>query len=253
MLVRKNQLTYSLIHISCFKTEEFEVNLNCPERNRGTNILKIQDIPGVIKTEERFHGYCFPVKVDPRFEADEPDIDHYTAQVFQEDGVLLKEPATDYTLLHCRDALQVEAKRSKNMLDAMDNYRHEYSNNEEGRKWKYKFAKFPPGTVLSAKAMSEHAGDEESLPFRSVVLSTAHKTLGTITETWYFFKVARIDLQSSKRGRVEKKTKKSKAAIQREQQILEAAEEAAEEAALDEARAAAREARGTANPDAVMS
>jgi sarcosine oxidase delta subunit len=82
---------------------------------------------------------------------------------------------------------------------------------------------FPPGHVLSSKTIYDEAGDNEELDYEIVDVTYTHsKVAGANTEHWMHFKVARTDLRISKRGKVEKKEKKSKMAAKLEAKAAQA-------------------------------
>ena len=105
----------------------------------------------------------------------------------------------------------------------MDNARHQFENHKVLRQWKYLLLQFSLGYVLSSKAVYEDAGDNEDLDYDIMDVTYTHpQAAGATTELWMHFKVARTDLQVSKRGKVEKKEKKSKMAAKLEAKARQA-------------------------------
>jgi hypothetical protein len=202
-----------------------EVNINCPEANRELTVFQLDNIPGVIKAEERYHGYSIQILVDIRWTLDDDTIDHYTGRVWKEDALLFRLPAFPYTILHNREEMSSAGWIPDNVINSMDNARHEFENNKVLREWKYFLLQFPPGHVLSSKAVYDEAGDNEELDYDIVDVTYTHaKVTGINTEHWMHFKVARTDLRVSKRGKVEKKEKKSKMAAKLEAKARKAKE-----------------------------
>jgi hypothetical protein len=161
--------------------------------------------------------------IDIRWTLDDDTIDHYTGRVWKEDALLFRFPAFPYTLLHNRDEMNAKDLIPSNTINSMDNARHEFENNKVLREWKYFLLQFPPGHVLSSKAIYDDAGDNEELDYDIVdVTYKHHKCVGENTEHWVHFQVARPDLRVSKRGKVEKKEKKSKMAAKLEAKAAQA-------------------------------
>ena len=143
--------------------------------------------------------------------------------------MLFRFPAFPYTILHTRDEMNARGAIPDNVINSMDNARHEFENNKVHREWRYFLLQFPPGHVLSSKAIYDDAGDNEELDYDIVDVTYMHKKVaGANTEHWMHFKVARTDLRVSKRGKVEKKEKKSKMAAKLEAAALREKQAAAD-------------------------
>jgi hypothetical protein len=141
------------------------VNINCPEANRELSVFLLDNIPGVIKAEERNHGYSVQMMINIRWTLDNDTIDHYTGCVWKEDALLFRFPAFPYTILHNREEMNINGTIPRNIIDSMDNAHHELENNKVHREWKYLLLQFPPGHVLSSKAIFDDAGDNEELDY----------------------------------------------------------------------------------------
>ena len=181
-------------------------NLYCPEATAPFYIYPISNIEGVIKTEKRYDGFNIQLKADIHWLKEDEEVEWYSMRVWKGDGILAKVPAYEHTLLH--------NKVSNNVIDAMDDGHHYYEENKESRMWQYYFIEFPPGVTLSSKAIFAEAGDDEELDYEIVRLEIedSAKYNYKITEHWLHFTVARTDTRVAKRGKVTKKTKKSKGA-----------------------------------------
>lgn len=95
----------------------------------------------------------------------------------------------------------------------MDDARHHFEENKDNRMFRYFLLEFPPGTTLSSKLIFSGAGDDEELDYDIVKIEVTGGSVNfTITEHWLHFAVARTDARVQKRGKVEKKSKKSKGA-----------------------------------------
>jgi hypothetical protein len=207
----------SPINILCFLSAVIEANVNCPEANREVTLYQVINIVGVVKTEERYHGYSIHLPIDMRWTLDDDTVDHYSARVWKDDSILIRIPAMEYTVLHNREEFNASVTK-ENVVDAVDHSRHEFVNNKDNREWQYLLLQFPAGHVLSSKVIFEDAGDSEELDYDLVDVAIKHKDLAAgQTKHWVHFQVARTDLRVSKRGKVEHKEKKSKMAAKMEQ------------------------------------
>jgi hypothetical protein len=196
------------------------VNANCPEANRELSVFQLDNIPGVIKAEERYHGYSIQMMVNIQWTLDNDTIDHYTGHVQKEDALLFCFPVFPYTILHNHEEMNINGTIPRNIIDSMDNAHHEFKKNKAHHEWKYLLLLGPPGHVLLSKAIYDDAGDNKELDYDIVDVSYMHsKVTGINTEHWIHFKVARTDLRVSKRGKVEKKEKKSKMAAKFEAKL----------------------------------
>lgn len=211
--------------LNCFISPgTIEVNVNRPEANREVNVYRLTNIPGVVKTEHRFHGYSIQIPVDIRWSLDEDEVDHYSGRVWKEDALLFRVPAFPYSALHNRDEIH-RGGASEMVTIAMDDARHDFESGKDRRQWKYLLLQFPPGHTLSSKMIFEDAGDDEELDFDLVTVTYTHPKVPNYSnmEHWMHFTVARTDLRTTKRGRVEKPAKQSRMAAK-----LQAAQQAAQ-------------------------
>jgi hypothetical protein len=127
-----------------------------------------------------------------------------------------------YTVLHNREEINASVTKANvvnasvtkaNVVDAMDDARHEFVNNKAHRESQHILLQFPPGHVLSSKAIYEDARENEELDYDHCEVEIKHEKLaGVGIENWIHYQVARTDLRVSKRGKVEKKEKLSKMA-----------------------------------------
>jgi hypothetical protein len=200
-----------------------EVNINCPEANGKLSVFQLDNIPDVVKAEERFHGYSIQIMVDIQWTLDNDTVDYNTGRVWKEDALLFHFPAFPfhfpafpYSILYNHEEMNSNGMAPRNIIDSMDDARHEFENNKVHREWKYLLLQFPPGHVLSSKAIYEDAREDEELVYDIVDVNYTHpKVTGANKEHWVHFKVARTDLRISKRGKVEKKESKRRARWQR--------------------------------------
>ena len=132
----------SPINILCFLSAVIEANVNCPEANREVTLYQVINIVGVVKTEERYHGYSIHLPIDMRWTLDDDTVDHYSARVWKDDSILIRIPAMEYTVLHNREEFNASVTK-ENVVDAVDHSRHEFVNNKDNREWQYLLLQFP--------------------------------------------------------------------------------------------------------------
>jgi hypothetical protein len=94
----------------------------------------------------------------------------------------------------------------------MDEARHDFDDNKESRLLKHLVLEFPMGHILSSKEIFDEATEDEKLDLEIVPIGEIHHNLPTHTSYYACWKVARVDLKFSKRGRIDKKEKQSVAA-----------------------------------------
>lgn len=165
------------------------------------------------KAEDRYDGFSIQVKADVRWIVEDEEVDAYTMRVWKEDGILVKVPSVEYTLLHNKTELDAHANVTEDVINSMDNARHYYEQEKAVRRWQHYLIEMPPGVTLSAKEIYDDAGDDEELDYELVnVTVTDPKINFTIQEHWLHFSVARTDTRIAKRGKVAKTSKKSKGA-----------------------------------------
>ena len=150
------------------KNNAFTVKVNTanPEANREVIIYELERIEGVASHENKlFKGFWVTTPIDIRFILDDENTPHWKARVFNSNTVLLSMQAWNYS--HLYDQGKFKAHVSENCIDAMEGAHHDIVDDEgvikEDRKWKHLFLEFPNEVDLSAKAINEHAGDDEKL------------------------------------------------------------------------------------------
>jgi hypothetical protein len=189
--------------------ETILVDIRRPERNREVLVFEVKDIEG-LKKGSVFSGYYIFLPMDIRFTLDDFMSDHYTACVCADNQVLITLPAWPYSLLYGRDAMKLK----KNLVNAMDEARHDYNDNKKARLLKHLVLNFPAGHILSSKEFFEKSTQEEKLAMEIVSINEGHTMMPKLKNTSHYvcWKVARVDLKASKRGRIEKVKEVSEAA-----------------------------------------
>jgi hypothetical protein len=211
-----------VVDSSCFLPHQFaisfycltaliNVNINRPEANREALVFPLKEIQGV-KKGTSYYGYFIMVPMDVRFILDDQTIEHYKAWLYANHQVLLTMPSWDYSPLYNRD--EIVKKVDQNVTDAMDNARHAFEDNKASRRWKHLLLEFPAGHELSSKLIYDEAGDDEELALELVPFRYSHTSAPLSINTIHYaaWKIARSDMSASKRGKVEHKENKSKAA-----------------------------------------
>lgn len=188
-------------------------NPHKPEATSLVHVFPIGNLPGVVKTEEQHDGHSLHVKADVRWMLEDEEVECCTMHVWRDDVILVKLPAVEHSLLHSKDDFDSNDQATETVLNAMDDARHHFEDNRNNRLCSHLLIEFPPGATLSAKLINLEAGDEEELDCEIVKVETTGSTFNfTIVEHWLHFTVARTDTRVMKRGKVEKKSKKSKGA-----------------------------------------
>jgi hypothetical protein len=190
--------------------ERIPVNIQRPERNREVLVFPTKDIDG-LETGTQFTGHYMMHQIDIRHIADDPSVEFYKGRVFTSNSVLLRVPAFPYSILHNRD--EIAANVSATTSDALDDARHSFEQDKAGREWKYLVLDFPTNHELSSKVVYKEAGDDEELELEIIPIQYSHPNItGLGSEHWAAWKVVRTDLKVHKRGKLEVKSKQSKAA-----------------------------------------
>lgn len=191
-----------------------QANLRIPEATAPFYLYPITEIQAVKKNEDHYDGFCIQVKADIRWIKEDAEVESYTMRVWREDGVLCKVPAFEHSLLYNKAEIDGSSRLSNSVINSMDDARHYFEQDKESRMFKYYLIEMPPGITLSSKVVFDDAGDDEELDFAIVPIEVkdGKKFDFTIKEFWLHFTVARTDTKVAKRGKVEKKTKKSKGA-----------------------------------------
>lgn len=213
-LPRHCRLVVSMSLTLSFLSDVIPVNINRPEDNREVSIYKAEGLTGVKDVNAHFQGYWIVMKYDPRFYADDANVEWYKARVYSSNQVLITLPSFDYSQMHCRDQI-VSSKCPQSCTDAIDNGRLGYAKEEKIRQWKYLLLDFPDSHVLSSSEVYSEAGEDEELDFELFPVSSVHPKIPKVSFTDYYiaFRVARTDVAAYKKGKLEtQKSKTSKGA-----------------------------------------
>ena len=181
------------------------MNFEKPEKKREVMVFSCNDIQSVLETTDLLEGFFITMKMDVRHYWDDPEVEHYTARLFSSNQVLITYPSFDYTLLNCRDYMNVNAV----VMDAVDNGRNYYNDQKKtGRRaWKNLLLDFS-GCVLSSKDIYLAAGDDEELAMEIIPITWTHPNMPTDgnnlsiphTDHWVGWMVARMDVKPRKVG-----------------------------------------------------
>jgi hypothetical protein len=201
--------TYMSLLFLTYITERIIVNVDRPEANREVQIFPLQHIQGV-NQGTYYYGYYIMMQIDMRFIIDDDATDHWKARVYSRNEILLTMPAIDYTITYNRD--QFVKAVGVNITDAMDDARHAFEDNKASRMYKHLLLEFPNGHSFSSKEIYDKAGEDEELELSLIPVMAQHKALPDTTQLFAAWTVARVDLKANKRGKVDRKEHKSKAA-----------------------------------------
>ena len=204
-------LSPCFLTLPTFSPGRLVCNLDIPEATAPFYVYPIANIPGVIKTEARFEGFCIQIKGDIRWIVEDEEVEPYAGQVWKEDGILFKVPAYEYSLLHCKDEIDRANGMEQYVIDSMDDAHHYFEENKSNRLWQYYYIEFPAGVTLSLKEIFSDAEEDDELDYEVVKVESTGSKFPRIVEHWLHFYVARTDVKLHKQGKVTKKTKKSKA------------------------------------------
>ena len=208
--------------MSFILTDIIEANIDNPSGNECLMLFKLVDIQSVIKSEEQYQGYSIQMRSNLRWALDDTQTDPYSARIWNDNAILFRVPAFPYTCLNNRD--QMSGGIAENVVNAMDDARHNYATDKERRQWKHLLLQFPVDHEISSKMIYSNPDDDDSVEFKMVTVSTAHALAPAPNfEHWLHFTVARTDLGATKRGRVEAKEKKSRMVLLMEQAAREQA------------------------------
>jgi hypothetical protein len=169
----------------------------------------MKDMDGLEKGNQ-YYGYYIMYQMDIRHIVDDPSIEFYKARVFTSNSLLVKVPAWPYSVLYNRD--EILKNVSTTVTDGLDDARHVFFQNKAAREWKYLILDFPKDHELSSKLIYDEAGEDEELELEIIPLVFSHPPIkGVGSQHWAAWKVVRTDLKVHKRGKMEVKSKKSKA------------------------------------------
>ena len=177
-----------------------DVNLDRPDLNREALIYPIENIEGV-NGVDHYHGNFFLFPFDIRELKDDRLYKHFFGRVFSDTQILIKIPSHPYSPLKDREAFDEHVP--SNITDAMDHARHQFKNNKQTWRAKYLLYNFPQGHKLSSSEIYEKSGDDEKLEMILIPITEEHAKLNHSNRNhWVGFTVARIDIDSNKKGRV---------------------------------------------------
>jgi hypothetical protein len=102
----------------------------------------------------------------------------------------------------------------KNLVNSMVEARHDCNDNKASRLLKHLVLEFPTGHILSSKEIFEKATKDEKLHMEIIPIAEDHKSMPKLHDTRHCacWRVARVDLKASKRGKIEHVQEVSEAA-----------------------------------------
>lgn len=204
-----------MIRLLPFSLDTIPVDLDHPEDNMtGGKVmwLKAKNLKGVEggKFEGRFYDGAFIlVEVDQRWFKTDKNTEHYTCTVYNKDELLLKVPSTDFDFLNDRDEVEKLVSRNKapeELLDAIDHAHDQMLIKAKNESWKYVYLrlKFKSPVELAGEVLHKGIEDTQQLPPERLKFSSGRN--------FFYWKVARVDTESYKKGKAEKKGGKSQGA-----------------------------------------
>jgi hypothetical protein len=185
------------------------VDTDFPEKNREVLVVATKNIPGA-DGKTFYTGYTIMYRFDGRWLVENPEVECIEARLLTTHSILLKVPAWPYGIL--RDQDTINAKLPSHVQDALDNARHAYAASESPSQFKYLVLEFGEDHELSSKALNKEAGENEELSIRLLAhqSSCSELAVNNSVEHWAVWEVARLDVQSHKKGKVEDAKKDSK-------------------------------------------
>jgi hypothetical protein len=196
-----------------------------PELNHAAfeAVHSLKDIPGT-DGKSYFYGFSIMQEIDFRWVADydeesgEPE--PYRCKIISHQGLRntleFTMPGPSYTLMHNRNQLE---KFKDEYKDAIDDDSHRLAedlhkeNGQATRKYKKILLVFPENVFLNADKVHEHEtydDKNEVFPDSYPHIYTHSKIPGSNGKHFLYWKVARTDLESYKKGRVETRKKVSR-------------------------------------------
>ena len=142
--------------------------------------------------------------------------DRYSGRVFSDNKLLFRIPSWDYNILYAREAFKTITE--DNVTHSLDNARHAFAESrDEDMLQDYIITMNQPNIKLSSKVVFAHAGEDEDLgmfivPVKAVRPGNNPEGLTNLIN-YACWEVARVDTGANKRGCVENKSRKSKAAM----------------------------------------
>jgi len=164
-----------------------------------------------------YDGFYTLVKIDPRFFEEDPTKELYSLTLRGNNELLVKMPAWDYDLMNERDDLVAaiaKSKRSKGksiddkLLDAVDNAT-DGADESDARSFVILNLQFSGGVHLSGEVLY----NGKQFIKTSQIPTERRVKFQKSGNVFLYWKIARLDTESQKRGRKPKKTKQSEAAV----------------------------------------
>ena len=198
-------------------------NTEEPELNIGfEGVFPVQDIDGV-DGKSWFHGFTVVQEIDFRWildhneDSEEPD--PYRCRFVSHNCLEFTLPGPSYTLKNDRSTYEYFLPAP--VLGSIDHDNHRLAEDaslvsgipKHKRKTKKILLVFPDFVQLSAKEIYKHEDDEDKKEVFPQAISHTydHSLMESYNDKHYlFWTIARLDVGSYKRGRVEKKEKKSR-------------------------------------------
>ena len=189
---------------------EIIVNVDRPEANGEIYVFKVKDLASVKNEENYVEGYHFMMRADPRHYYDKPDVEWIKSRLYMDNQVLLTMPAYPYSLLHVDDS-ERDKHVSKSVAEGFENAKNYYEDNKTTREFKHILLTFPYEERLSSSEIFAKAGEDEWLKLEMYTIEWEHEEDPGKKHTDYYagFNVARVDTAPYKKGKREKKDRKS--------------------------------------------
>lgn len=182
---------------------------------KGKNFLGAQ---GTKYEGDEFDGFYIIIKVDRRYYDLSPDKEHYTVTVRSNNELMVKMPAWSFDFLNERDELESILNENKmkgrstepGLLKAVDHAHSVMESSEEAvierRKYIYLCLKFDKGIELSGEELHPNFSDKLMLPIEGTLKFSSGNR-------FFYYKVARLDTESMKSRKKEKKNKSEGASM----------------------------------------
>ena len=155
-----------------------------------------------------YHGYFIVLPIDARWISEDSTEEAVKARVSLQNQIHIRYHAWPFSMVNSREEMddQVDDRCTVGMDAAIN----DFLKKPGACKWKNLFLDFPQGHDFSTKALNQHAGEENELELELIELDGDGEQTGK--HTFACWKVARVDKSPRKKGRMEQKEKKSKAA-----------------------------------------
>ena len=170
----------------------------CVLKGRSFQGLKDSKFEG-----KEFDGFFVLARVDRRWYKDDSKHEHLTLTLTSDSELILKLPAWDYDLLYQRD--EVAYQGEKDLTDALDNAHASMTKvvgDIDPRQYMYLKLQFKAPVKLSGDVLYRAFEEDCRFPLAGKVKFRSGRH-------FFFWKVARVDTESFKKGKHEKRTAKS--------------------------------------------